>query len=270
MLFLYAEMEAMMEKTIYEVKDSAAWLTIHRADKRNAIDYDVMQELENAIRTANEDPAVKMLIITGTGHQAFCSGGDLSVFHNLKTSKEAGSMLGKMAEILLELFFLPKPTVAFLNGSAVGGGCEIAAACDIRIGYDDVEIGFIQGNLGITTGWGGAAFLMHRLTAPNALDLLASAEKITAEKAYNIGFFQEVFARQDVSQVHQFIERYLKQTGDVLGAYKINYLEGINKEVLKARVYQEVKRCAVLWESETHHRAVERFRNKALRQPPIE
>lgn len=252
-----------MGKTSYEVRNGAAWFTIMRPEKRNAVDYEVMEELRNTLVKAKEDESVKLLVITGSGENAFCSGGDLSVFHGLKTAEEASGMLSEMADILLDLFFFPKPTVACLNGSAVGGGCEIASACDIRIGYEDIGMGFIQGSLGITTGWGGTAFLMHRLASPQALDLLISAEKITSQKAMEMGFLQAVFSRREKERIQLFLDRYLKQSLGVLKGYKSNYLSGINVDSLKAQVYQEVGRCALLWASEEHHQAVEAFQNKA-------
>ncbi|WP_261179315.1 enoyl-CoA hydratase/isomerase family protein [Anaerobacillus sp. CMMVII] len=105
---------------------------------------------------------MKIVVLTGAGTDAFCSGGDLSIFHHIHTKGEAKEMLLKMAKVLHKLFFFSKPTVAYLNGTTVGGGCEIATACDFRIAEKKLKIGFIQGRLGITTGWGGSTYLMER------------------------------------------------------------------------------------------------------------
>src|SRR4051812_19543202 len=98
--------------------------TIKREEKRNAVNYAVMDGLKAAVERAKKDD-VRVLAITGEGEQAFCSGGDLSIFHALHTEREAYNMLAKMGDVLYKLATLPKPTVALLNGPAVGGGCEI-------------------------------------------------------------------------------------------------------------------------------------------------
>lgn len=251
-----------MTKYRYEVNKGAAQFTIQRKDKRNAMDYDVMAGLKAAMQKARVDPTVKIFIITGEGQEAFCSGGDLSVFHALRTADQARTMLTFMADILIELFSFPKPTVAFLNGTAVGGGAELAAACDFRIGYEDIQIRFIQGTLGITTGWGGAAFLFKRLPSASALEMLITAEKIKASKAKEIGLLQKVMSRSDKALIDVTLDRYLNLSTEVLSAYKLDYLSTIDYTALKKQVYEEVSRCAMLWESEAHHNAVDAFRSK--------
>lgn len=251
-----------MDKYNYEVKNGVAWFTINRKTKRNAIDYDVMDGLNEAMHKARNDTMVKLLVMTGEGTEAFCSGGDLSVFHDLKTAQEAQTMLQKMADILLTLYSFPKPTIAFLNGTAVGGGAELAAACDIRIAFDDIKLGFIQGRLGITTGWGGAAFLYQRLSSASALEMLLTAEKVPVEKAQALGFVQYVIERENPDSFTNQLNRYLTLSPEVLSAYKLDYLQGIDLNGLKKQVYQEVNRCSVLWESDEHHNAVEAFRLK--------
>src|SRR5690554_2130124 len=128
--------------TLERLEDGILLFTITREDKRNAINFEVMEGLTLAIERAKEAD-VKILAITGEGDKAFCSGGDLSVFHELRTDEKAYEVLSKMGNILYQLTMLEKPTAAILNGLSLGGGCEIAAACDFRIGKKGIEAGFI-------------------------------------------------------------------------------------------------------------------------------
>src|SRR5690606_14490185 len=98
----------------------------NRPEKWNAIDYDVMDGLAQVIKEVEANDDDRVFVITGAGQKAFCSGGDLSVFQHLKTEKEAHQMLSRMGMILHSLATLSKPTVALLNGLAIGGGCELA------------------------------------------------------------------------------------------------------------------------------------------------
>lgn len=113
-----------MKPYLLEEREQGCLLfTINRPEKRNAINFDVMDGLSEAINRTKK-PGVKALIITGAGEDAFSSGGDLSIFHQLKTEEEAYGMLSKMSNILYRLLTLPKPTIALINGTAVGGAAN--------------------------------------------------------------------------------------------------------------------------------------------------
>ncbi|MBT2687920.1 enoyl-CoA hydratase/isomerase family protein [Bacillus sp. ISL-47] len=235
--------------------------TINRPEKRNAINYEVMDGLEEALSKA-ENESVKVLVITGAGDQAFCSGGDLSSFHHLKTEMEAFVMLSRMAGLLKNLFFLPKPTVALLNGTAVGGGCELAAACDFRIAKSGTRAGFIQGTLAITTGWGGGTMLMEKLLPANAMKMLMEACLYPTEELVGLGFVHSVYEGKALEGCRSFLHKMLLLESDVLKAYKELTVKKWKTNEVDERIEQEVRRCALLWEGEPHHRQVDRFMNK--------
>lgn len=240
--------------------DGILVFTINRPEKRNAVSYEVMDGLEEALKMSSEG-SNKVLVITGAGDRAFCSGGDLSVFHNLKTEKEAYTMLSRMSEILVKLFFHPKPTVALLNGTAVGGGCELASACDYRFASKHVKAGFIQGTLAITTGWGGGTFLSEKLLPENAMKMLMEATLYDAEQLKELGFIQEIIKGEEPEGYKCFLEKILMLEVDVLKAYKSIFIHKWTKSDIKQRVNEEVKNCAVLWEGEAHHQQVSKFLN---------
>lgn len=236
--------------------------TINRESKRNAINYNVMDGLQKAINEASQNDDVKMLVITAAGDKAFCSGGDLDTFHGLRTEEQAYAMLRKMGDILYQLATLPKMTVALLNGSAVGGGCEIAAACDFRIARKDIQMGFIQGRLAITTGWGGGSLLLEKIPYTNALYLLGTAGLYNSEKMQELGFINHLEERVEVSTAFRYMEGFLTKDVNVLSAYKNAVKEKWETSRLYERIDNEIRRCAELWEKEEHHIAVENFLHK--------
>jgi len=240
--------------------DSILQLTINRPEKRNAISYELMDAFDAAIEMARKDEAVKILLIRGAGEQAFCSGGDLSVFHALETEAEAFSMLSKMGEVLYKLATFPKPTIAYINGTAIGGGCEIATACDIRIAKQGTKMGFVQGDQAITTGWGCGTILMEKLPSSNAFSMLWSAKVMTAETAKELGFVSEVV--EDDEQVLSYLEVFNNKQREVLEAYKSMLVRKWEQTSLKDRMMDEIKVCSKLWEKEEHLLAVQQFRER--------
>ncbi|MFY2157256.1 enoyl-CoA hydratase/isomerase family protein [Cytobacillus firmus] len=246
---------------IEEYENGLLIFRINRPEKRNAINYEVMDGLETAIHMAGKK-SVKALAITGEGDQAFCSGGDLSSFHSLKTENEAFEMLSRMAALLKKLLFLRKPTIAILNGTAVGGGCELAAACDYRIAKAGIKAGFIQGTLAITTGWGGGSIIMEKMLPANAMRMVMEAKLYAEEELKELGFIHTVFHGDSADGCLRFVERMLRLESEVLEAYKDLLVNKWAKAGLEERIDQEVRRCSVLWEGEAHHAKVDSFLNK--------
>jgi len=243
--------------------DGIVWFTINRPEKRNAINYEVMDALQDTIRLVEENDKVKVLVITGAGEQAFCSGGDLSEFHHLHTKEEAYRMLSKMGTILYSLLTLSKPTVALLNGMAVGGGCELATACDFRYAKQGIKAGFIQGTLGITTGWGGATMLLEKLPYAHALDLLLRAERVPIEQMVEYGWVHAVLTEENgKEQCRKLLSPYLAQSVPVLRAYKQYAVKKWKTDEFRAKFFAEIEQCSILWESDEHEEAVRTFLNR--------
>lgn len=243
---------------IDEHKNGVLIFTITRQNKRNAVDYEVMEGLKEAIEWA-KNPNIKVLVVTGEGDQAFCSGGDLSIFHELKTEDQAYQMLSKMGNILYELLMLPKPTIALMNGTAVGGGCEIATACDFRIAHKNIQAGFVQGNLAITTGWGGGTILLEKLPLTESMKMLIEAKKHSVDELLQIGFIQSVYEGEHMDGLQQFLTDILSKETGVLSAYKEMATRKWRESNIEDRIVKEIRNCAILWESEAHHNEVEKF-----------
>ncbi|WP_231868410.1 enoyl-CoA hydratase/isomerase family protein [Fictibacillus phosphorivorans] len=250
------------QPVLWRKKNGMGWITLNRPEVRNAINFEVMKLLTDFLNAAKQDDEVKVLVITGAGTKAFCSGGDLSAFHSLKTEEQAYGMLSKMGSVLNDLFFYPKPTVALINGSAVGGGCEIAAACDLRLARAEAKVGFIQGRLGITTGWGGGSYLLERMGQIEAMDLLYSSTPVTAKQGMDRGFIQYVIKGNSLKETERFLLRYIQQPLGVITSYKALQLQRYDEAKIKKSVQLEIERCAKLWASDEHHKRVEAFLNK--------
>ncbi|MFC5557960.1 enoyl-CoA hydratase/isomerase family protein [Ureibacillus thermophilus] len=250
-----------------DLKEGILTFTIDREEKRNAVNDEVMDGLKKVIKHIKENKDVRFLVITGAGEKAFCSGGDLSEFHSLKTAEEAFGMLSKMGNILYELATLHVPTIALINGTAVGGGCEIATACDFRLVARHAKCGFIQGTLAITTGWGGGTYLFERgLRHDRALKMLIDAKPYDAQTLYDIGWAMRVFDGPKEEALEAFIEDMKKVHPSVHHAYKEIELRKWRERNVYGRVMEEIRLCAKLWESEEHEKAVERFLSKSSSQ----
>lgn len=239
------------------------WFTINRPDKRNAIDYDVMDGLALTMSEVEKNQNDKILVITGAGDKAFCAGGDLTAFKTLYTQEDAYQMLSKMGTILYSLATLSKPTIALLNGLAIGGGCELATACDYRLASAGSRVGFVQGSLGITTGWGGGSLLLERVSSTIALEMLLSGTIYSAQEAYELGFINQLHSSDNsLEESKQFISTKIVHSTKVINAYKKVVNTKFISTGLRERMFEEINECSHLWASEEHHKAVNKFIQK--------
>ncbi|WP_438316871.1 enoyl-CoA hydratase/isomerase family protein [Sporosarcina sp. FA9] len=242
------------------IDNDIALFTIDRSEKRNAVNTEVMSGFEEFIEQIGKNPAIAFAVITGAGDQAFCSGGDLGEFHNLKTAEETFPMLSKMAGILYKIATLPIPTIALVNGAAVGGGCEIAMACDYRVVSSTAKAGFIQGTLNITTGWGGATLLFEKDGKHDRVfRLLSEAKVLSANELLEIEWATEVYDGNAEEGLATFLTSMSKIHKSVHRAYKGVAVRKWTADFMRDRMIEEARQCSILWESEAHHKAVEGF-----------
>src|SRR5918997_1259536 len=164
--------------------DGLAVITIDRPHARNAISLETMDQLEKALDGAE---GARALVITGAGEKAFVSGGDLKELSALRTEVDASAMAFRMRSICDRIAGFPTPTVAALNGHALGGGAEFAVAADIRLAANDIKIGFNQVTLEIMPAWGGAERLTELVGYSKALLLAGTGAVIEAVEAERIG-----------------------------------------------------------------------------------
>lgn len=245
---------------LIEFTDQTAMFTINRPEMRNAINSNVMEGLESFVAEVEKNQSISFAVITGCGEKAFCSGGDLSEFHQFKTAEDAYPMLSKMAGILYRLSTLPVPVIALVNGAAVGGGCEIASACDYRLVSNKAKAGFIQGTLTITSGWGGATQLIEKMARHDViLRFVSEASVLEASRLEELGWATEQYEGDKVQALEQFVKRMALIHPSVHRAYKSLLIRSWEGKAVKQRMLEEAEQCARLWESDAHHEAVARF-----------
>ncbi|SDJ03803.1 enoyl-CoA hydratase/isomerase family protein [Salimicrobium halophilum] len=243
-----------METINLTYEEGVAVLMLNRPHKRNAVNRAMISELKGALDDIRSSTEVKAMVLTAEGPEAFCAGGDLKELHGDLTEEEAYSVLTPMREVLYNIATLPVPTLAYLNGSAQGGGCELASACDLRYGKNDDYYGFIQGSLGIVPGWGGGVLLQERIGASEAMNWLIRSEMISSEQAHRIGWLQKITEEED----YFFLK---KMSPEQLLFWKTQILSRMDVEKLHGRMVQETLQAAKLWESEMHKEAVRAFFN---------
>src|SRR6476660_7531257 len=183
--------ELNLETILYAKKGAIAYVTLNRQKVLNALNTRTWQDLKTAFEDARDDAAVRGVILTGAGDKAFIAGADISELARVTAFEaEQSSRFGQ--EVLDLIEDLGKPVIAAVNGFALGGGCETAMACTIRIAAENAKFGQPEVKLGIIPGGGGTQRLPRLVGRGRALQLILSGEIITAQEAYRIGLVNEV------------------------------------------------------------------------------
>ncbi|MCQ6279633.1 enoyl-CoA hydratase-related protein [Bacillus sp. EB600] len=179
------------------VAENVAVITINRSKFLNALNTEVLTELSEAIDLIDKDSTVRAVIVTGAGEKAFVAGADISEMQN-KDVLEAREFSSLGNKIFSKLENLKKPVIAAVNGFALGGGCELAMACDIRIAGNRAKFGQPEVGLGIMAGFGGSQRLARLVGAGIAKEILFTGEIINAERAYEIGLVNRIVDTSEV------------------------------------------------------------------------
>jgi len=180
-----------LANVLYEKRDAIAYVTINRPKVLNALNTPTWKDMRTAFEDARDDASVRGVILTGAGNKAFVAGADISeLAHVAAFEAEQSSRFGQ--EVLDVIENLGKPVVAAVNGFALGGGCETAMACTIRIAADSAKFGQPEVTLGLIPGGGGTQRLPRLVGKGRALQLILSGETISAQEAYRIGLVNEV------------------------------------------------------------------------------
>jgi enoyl-CoA hydratase len=186
-----------LKNLLYEVNSNIATITINRPDKLNALNHETIQEIGMAMECAENDELVKVVIITGSGNKAFVAGADISEFNNLD-SKGAESLSRDGHIVFNKIETLSKPVIASVNGFSLGGGCELAMACHIRVASDNALFGQPEVKLGLIPGYGGTQRLPQLIGKTKALEMLMTADMINAEEAKQLGLVNYVTTPEEL------------------------------------------------------------------------
>lgn len=187
-------------------ENGIATITINRPDKLNALNKDVIDELNQALDAVYTNPAIQSAIITGSGQKAFVAGADITEFIELDTA--AGAELARKGQesVFNKIENSPKPIVAAVNGFALGGGCELAMACHFRLASENAKFGQPEVNLGLIPGYGGTQRLTALVGKGKAMELCMTAHMVDAQEALQIGLVNHVTTSESL----------LERTKDIL------------------------------------------------------
>jgi enoyl-CoA hydratase len=184
------------ETLLVERRNRVAIITINRPEKRNALNIKTREEGAAALDELRDDDSIGVVVFTGAGDKAFIAGADIAEFAGRTSLTQRDVMLGRSLFTAIDIF--PKPIIAMVNGYCLGGGCELALACDIRIASDTASFGQPEINLGIIPGGGGTQRLTRLVGEGKAMELILSGDIINAQEALTLGLVNTVVPAADL------------------------------------------------------------------------
>lgn len=182
---------------LLDIKEHIAVVTLNRPDKLNALNHETLVELKDVFERLKSDENVFVIIITGSGEKAFVAGADISEINKLNMLEgKVFAEFGQEVFSVIEKF--DKPVIAAVNGFALGGGCELALSCHIRLASENAKFGQPEVNLGIIPGYGGTQRLARLINSGRAMEMILTADLIDANEAFRIGLVNKVFPQIDL------------------------------------------------------------------------
>lgn len=259
-----------MEGLRLELKAGVATLAIDRPQARNALNLATMRSLGDALGQVEAGRA-RVLVIRGAGTKAFCAGGDLKELEHMRSAEQAAQMARTMRTTLDRLNQLRMPVIAAINGDALGGGAELALACDFRVAATHARIGFPQVNLGLIPAWGAPERLASLVGRARALSIMLTGRVLNAEEALQLGLVEGVVPSED------FDDRVAELARGIAGAPPAA-VAGIKRSVDSVRPQRNpeladaaIAAFARTWAAPAHWRAVEKMerrrRDRKARRP---
>ncbi len=239
-------------------------VTVNRPEKRNALSRAVLEDLRQTFTNNAGDTSLSVAVLTGAGDKRFAAGGDLKDLEGLRTVSEAAAMADGAKAALDTIRHFPVPVVAVLNGNALGGGAELAMACDCRIAAFHARIGFAQGRLNISTAWGGGIDLLQQLGPARGLGLLGRGDLLDGPEALAMGLIDAVAPRGgDLGAfVDAFIAGFQGPSPHVMRAFKALSL-GVRRGLPRAELEAlETRLFADTWVHDDHWAAAEKLLSK--------
>jgi enoyl-CoA hydratase/carnithine racemase len=214
-----------LENVVYDKKGPIGYVTLNRPKVMNALNKATINELQGVFEDARNDSAVRGVILTGAGEKAFAAGADIAeIANNTAVEAEEATRRGQALTDLIEN--LGKPVIAAVNGFALGGGCELAMACTIRIAAESAKFGQPEVRLGVMPGYGGTQRMPRLIGRGRALKLILSGEVIDASEAYRIGLVDELEPDTDVIERAETVLKKIMANAPLSVRYA---LEAVNK-----------------------------------------
>ena len=228
-----------MTNVLLEKKGNIAVATINRPKALNALNSEVLADLGELVEIVKADSEIRALVLTGAGEKAFVAGADIGEMSTLSVAE--GEAFGKKGnDVFRALEVLPIPTIAAINGFALGGGCELSMSCDIRLCSDTAVFGQPEVGLGITPGFGGTQRLARLVSPGMAKQLIYTAKNIKADEALRIGLVNAVYPAEELmAAAEKMAETIAKNAPIAVRACKKAINEGLEKGMDDAIVLEE-------------------------------
>lgn len=223
---------------LFEKKEGVAIITLNRANALNALNNVLLQEMHDALQDAKNDNSVHVICITGTGERAFCAGADISEIQGLSPVEAKGYSL-RIQEITRYFERIRKPIIAKINGFCLGGGLEIAMACDFRIASDKARFGQPEINLAIIPGAGGTQKLTRLVGRTKAMEIDMLGDQIDANEAYRVGLLNKVVPTEELDKAtDELVRKLLSKSPVIIGIIKLAINKGIEMDLDSALYYE--------------------------------
>ncbi len=257
-------MATSQEITIDPRASGACWITIDRAQKHNALARSVLADIATAVSEAGADPSTRLVMLTGAGERFFAAGGDLRDLASVRDEAATLAMTDEARGALDAIRNCAVPVIGLLNGDAIGGGAELALACDMRLQASHARIGFIQARLAITSAWGGGPDLCRLVGGARAMRMMSRCELIDATQALAWGLADAVISDGASGlDVAAFLEPMLACPPQVLRGIKAqtsSWRRGDSQAEARA---VEQRQLVGTWLHDDHWRASEKLLSKA-------
>jgi len=253
----------MSDDVLAAARDGVLRVTLNRPEKRNPLSRAALAQLREVF-AAHRDTELSLVVLRGTGDQSFAAGGDLRDLEQVRTPEQARALHDLGGGALQAIRDFPAPVVAALNGVALGGGAELAVACDLRIAAAHARIGFVQGTLNIPAAWGGGHDLIALLGPARGLELLGAARVLSATQALAAGLVEAVASEGEdfAAFVERWIAPFARQRPQVMRAFKAQAAAaklGLPRTTMEAR---DAELFARAWCHADHWAAAENILSK--------
>lgn len=237
-----------------------AWITIDRADKHNALSRSMLAALADAVMQHAADANTHCIVVRGAGDRYFAAGGDIVDLAQVRTQAQTEAMTDQATAALDAIRLSAVPVVAYVNGDALGGGAELAVACDMRAVATHARIGFVHGRLAITPAWGGATDLCQLVGPSRAMQMMTRGDLIDAEQAQAWGLADAVVRDgADGADLSAFLQPLRESSPGVLRGIKAQISVGRRSPAYLAQREVERRNLLAAWLHADHWAAVERF-----------
>ena len=247
------------QNVLVEFEDRIGIIKLNRPEVRNALDAKTLAEIGHALEALENDESIGVIVITGAGEKSFAAGADIG---QLREKQPKDALVPGMSGLYQKIENCQKATIAAINGYALGGGCELAMACDIRIAAEHSKFGLPELNLSIIPGAGGTQRLARIIGKGRALDMILTGEMLTAKKAEEVGLVSKAVPMEELWQtVREKAEKILTKGPLAVRLAKVVINRGFNSDMETALMIEKLAQ-AVLFGSDDKNEGTQAFLEK--------